>query len=97
MTAGKPSFLGADVCKMGLALGQAGPLKRSDDNRNLKTSLVGSSDKGYRCNCFGIIAFVYAGLTVATLVLFFGAWVLIDGIFRVVGALGHRAEDPDWG
>jgi uncharacterized membrane protein HdeD (DUF308 family) len=23
--------------------------------------------------------------------------VLIDGIFRVVGAIGHRASDPDWG
>jgi uncharacterized membrane protein HdeD (DUF308 family) len=30
-------------------------------------------------------------------VLFFGAWVLIDGIFRIVGAIGHRASDPDWG
>ncbi len=46
---------------------------------------------------FGIIAFVYPGLTIATLVLFFGAWVLIDGIFRIVGAIGHRASDPDWG
>jgi Short repeat of unknown function (DUF308) len=27
-------------------------LKRTDANRNLKTSLVGSGDKGYRCNCF---------------------------------------------
>jgi uncharacterized membrane protein HdeD (DUF308 family) len=31
------------------------------------------------------------------LVLFFGAWILIDGIFRIVGAIGHRASDPDWG
>ena len=46
---------------------------------------------------FGIIAFVYPGLTIATLVLFFGAWILIDGIFRIVGAIGHRASDPDWG
>jgi uncharacterized membrane protein HdeD (DUF308 family) len=30
-------------------------------------------------------------------VLFFGAWVLIDGIFRVMGSIGHRASDPDWG
>src|SRR5205814_3059366 len=36
-------------------------------------------------------------MAAATLVLFFGAWVLIDGIFRVVGAIGHRASDPDWG
>ena len=36
-------------------------------------------------------------MAAATLVLFFGAWVLIDGIFRVVGAIGHRASDSDWG
>jgi uncharacterized membrane protein HdeD (DUF308 family) len=53
--------------------------------------------RGIAAIVFGIIAFVYPGLTVATLVLFFGAWVLIDGIFRVIGAIGHRASDPDWG
>src|SRR5437868_13815245 len=53
--------------------------------------------RGIAAIVFGIIAFVYPGLTIATLVLFFGAWVLIDGIFRVVGAIGHRASDPDWG
>jgi uncharacterized membrane protein HdeD (DUF308 family) len=36
-------------------------------------------------------------MAAATLVLFFGAWVLIDGIFRIVGAIGHRASDSDWG
>jgi len=36
-------------------------------------------------------------MAAATLVLFFGAWVLIDGIFRVIGSVGHRASDPDWG
>jgi uncharacterized membrane protein HdeD (DUF308 family) len=53
--------------------------------------------RGIAAIIFGVIAFVYPGLTIATLVLFFGAWVLIDGIFRVVGAIGHRASDPDWG
>ena len=53
--------------------------------------------RGIAAIVFGILAFVYPGITVATLVLFFGAWVLIDGIFRVVGAIGHRASDPDWG
>ena len=53
--------------------------------------------RGIAAIVFGVIAFVYPGLTVATLVLFFGAWVLIDGLFRVVGAIGHRASDPDWG
>jgi uncharacterized membrane protein HdeD (DUF308 family) len=46
---------------------------------------------------FGVIAFAYPGLALATLVLLFGAWVLFDGIFRVIGAIGHRASDSDWG
>ena len=46
---------------------------------------------------FGIMAFAYPGLTVAVLVLLFGAWVLVDGIFRIIGAIGHRSSDPDWG
>jgi uncharacterized membrane protein HdeD (DUF308 family) len=46
---------------------------------------------------FGIMAFVYPGLTVAVLVLLFGAWILVDGVFRVIGAIGHRASDKEWG
>src|ERR1700757_1564564 len=46
---------------------------------------------------FGIMAFAYPGLTVAVLVILFGAWVLVDGVFRIAGAIGHRASDPDWG
>jgi uncharacterized membrane protein HdeD (DUF308 family) len=46
---------------------------------------------------FGIMAFVYPGLTVAVLVTLFGAWVLVDGIFRVIGAIGHRSSDEEWG
>src|SRR5215467_5771628 len=53
--------------------------------------------RGFAAIVFGIIARAYPGLTIATLVLFFGAWVLIDGIFRIVGAIGHRASDPAWG
>jgi uncharacterized membrane protein HdeD (DUF308 family) len=46
---------------------------------------------------FGVIAFAYPGLALATLVLLFGAWMLIDGVFRIVGATAGRASDPDWG
>ena len=53
--------------------------------------------RGVAAIVFGVIAFVYPGLTVAVLVLLFGAWVLVDGVFRIVGAIGHRASDPDWG
>src|SRR5881409_467949 len=53
--------------------------------------------RGIAAIVFGVIAFAYPGLTVATMVLFFGAWVLIDGVFRIVGAIGGRASDPVWG
>ena len=53
--------------------------------------------RGIAAILFGVIAFVYPGLTVAVLVLLFGAWVLVDGIFRVIGAIGHRASDKEWG
>src|SRR5882762_540920 len=53
--------------------------------------------RGIAAIVFGIIAFAYPGLTVAILVLLFGAWVLVDGVFRVVGAIGHRPSDPEWG
>jgi len=53
--------------------------------------------RGVAAIAFGVIAFTHPVMAAATLVLFFGAWVLIDGIFRIVGAIGHRASDPDWG
>ena len=53
--------------------------------------------RGVAAIIFGVIAFTHPLMAAATLVWFFGAWVLIDGIFRVVGAIGHRASDSDWG
>jgi uncharacterized membrane protein HdeD (DUF308 family) len=53
--------------------------------------------RGVAAIIFGVIAFTHPVMAAATLVLLFGAWVLIDGIFRIVGALGHRDSDPDWG
>jgi uncharacterized membrane protein HdeD (DUF308 family) len=53
--------------------------------------------RGIAAIIFGVIAFTHPVMAIATLVLFFGAWVLIDGIFRVVGAIGHHSSDPDWG
>ena len=53
--------------------------------------------RGIAAIVFGVIAFTHPVMAIATLVLFFGAWVLIDGIFRIVGAIGHRSSNPDWG
>ena len=52
--------------------------------------------RGIAAIVFGIIAFTHPVMAIATLVLFFGAWVLIDGIFRIFGAIKHRGSDPDW-
>jgi uncharacterized membrane protein HdeD (DUF308 family) len=53
--------------------------------------------RGVAAVLFGTMAFVYPGLTVAVLVLLFGAWILVDGVFRVIGAIGHRSSDKEWG
>src|SRR6516162_455097 len=53
--------------------------------------------RGVAAIIFGVIAFTHPVMAAATLVLFFGAWVLVDGIFRIVGAIGHRSSDSDWG
>ena len=52
--------------------------------------------RGIAAIVFGVIAFTHPVMAIATLVLFFGAWVLIDGIFRIFGAIKHRGSDPDW-
>jgi uncharacterized membrane protein HdeD (DUF308 family) len=53
--------------------------------------------RGVAAIIFGIIAFTHPVMAAATLVLFFGAWVLVDGIFRVIGAIKYRAADKEWG
>ena len=53
--------------------------------------------RGIAAIVFGVIAFAYPGVTIAMLVIFFGAWVLVDGIFRVGGAIAGRSSDPEWG
>src|SRR5215470_2771965 len=52
--------------------------------------------RGIAAIVFGVYAFTHPVMAIATLVLLFGAWVLIDGIFRVVGAIRDRS-DSDWG
>ena len=44
--------------------------------------------RGVAAIIFGVMAFAYPGLTVAVLIMLFGAWVLVDGVFRVIGAVG---------
>jgi uncharacterized membrane protein HdeD (DUF308 family) len=45
---------------------------------------------------FGILAFIWPQTTLATLVLFFGAYALFDGVFALIGAFQGRAADSRW-
>src|SRR5215216_4553457 len=46
---------------------------------------------------FGILAFVWPGLTLLTLVLFYGAYALVDGILSLVAAFTGGAKPvPSW-
>lgn len=52
--------------------------------------------RGVAAVAFGLMAFAWPALTLATLVLFFGAWALVTGLFLVAGAVGGRGEGGDW-
>jgi uncharacterized membrane protein HdeD (DUF308 family) len=45
---------------------------------------------------FGIVAFVWPGATLAALVLVFGAYVFVDGIFAVIAGIGMRKQMDRW-
>ena len=46
---------------------------------------------------FGISAFAWPSLTVVTLTMLFAAYALVDGIFEILHAIGHRQELENWG
>ena len=53
--------------------------------------------RGIAAILFGIAAFVWPGLTLAMLVLLFGAYTLVDGIFGVVDSIRYRDRISNWG
>ena len=44
---------------------------------------------------FGLLAFISPEITLATLILFFGAYVLMDGVFSIIHAIGGWQERDD--
>jgi uncharacterized membrane protein HdeD (DUF308 family) len=52
--------------------------------------------RGVLAIIFGIVAFISPPATIAVLVLLFGAWALVDGVFDIVAALMHRTMDRSW-
>jgi len=45
---------------------------------------------------FGVLAFLWPGLTLAVLVLMWGAYALVDGVVAVYGAFRRRGEGFPW-
>ena len=45
---------------------------------------------------FGIGAFLWPGITLSVLVLMFGAYALVDGIFAIIAGFSARGEQERW-
>lgn len=45
---------------------------------------------------FGIVAIVWPGLTLSALIIIFGAYALVDGVFAIVSAIRRAGEYSRW-
>src|SRR5437588_3728816 len=53
--------------------------------------------RGIAAIVFGVLAFVWPGLTLVTLVLFYGAFALVDGVIALIAAFTSSAKPmPTW-
>lgn len=52
--------------------------------------------RGIFITIFGALALIYPDLTLAVLIIFFGAFVFIEGIFQMVGSFTVKADNPQW-
>ena len=52
--------------------------------------------RGVAALIFGLLTLMNPAITLAVLVLFFGAYALVDGIFAVVTAIANRRGEPHW-
>ncbi len=52
--------------------------------------------RGLIAIAFGVVALMLPGAMLTTLVLFFGAFVMVDGFFTIASALEMRGENAHW-
>src|SRR5882757_9771451 len=52
--------------------------------------------RGITAIIFGLLAFAWPGLTLLTLILFYGAFALVDGVLAIIAAITGGARGPRW-
>jgi uncharacterized membrane protein HdeD (DUF308 family) len=52
--------------------------------------------RGIAAIIFGVLAFAWPGLTLLTLILFYGAFALVDGVLAITAAIAGGAPAPRW-
>jgi uncharacterized membrane protein HdeD (DUF308 family) len=52
--------------------------------------------RGIAAIVFGVLAFAWPGLTLLTLILFYGAFALVDGVLAIIAAVTGGAPAPRW-
>lgn len=52
--------------------------------------------RGVLAILFGIVALVFPGVTILSLTLVFGAYVLVDGVFAIFAAIGYGGREAVW-
>jgi uncharacterized membrane protein HdeD (DUF308 family) len=52
--------------------------------------------RGLTAIVFGVLAFVWPGITLWVLVLLFGAYMLVDGTFAIVAAVRAAGREARW-
>ena len=52
--------------------------------------------RGLAAILFGILAFAWPDITLFVLIIFFGAYMLVDGIFAIVAAVRAAGEEARW-
>jgi len=52
--------------------------------------------RGFLAVTFGVTAYIWPQITIGVLVLSFGAYVLVDGLFEVAGSIAHRDQYEGW-